>query len=97
LRVSSLRHTPISTTKPLSSQFAVTEEQAAHYNLPTAPPKSDNRIFEGTGTVKAKALPPDVFADILRSARRSSFDVQLNSQKSSKRRQKPEQVFKNLD
>jgi hypothetical protein len=50
------------------TRLAVTPEQIKHYQLPTAPPKStDNRAFSGQ-TCQAEALPPDVLADILRTA-----------------------------
>jgi hypothetical protein len=50
------------------TRLAVTPEQIATYGLPTAPPKAtDNRAFSGE-TCQAEALPPDVLADILRTA-----------------------------
>ncbi|MEV6319408.1 hypothetical protein [Streptomyces sp. NPDC051776] len=50
-------------------QVAVTADQVAAYNLPTAPPKTtDRRTFSGTATTQVEALPPDVLADVVRAA-----------------------------
>ena len=50
------------------SRLAVTPEQIARYDLPTAPPKpTDRRAFVGQ-TCQAEALAPDVLASILREA-----------------------------
>ncbi|MFJ2217745.1 hypothetical protein ACIQVO_37025 [Streptomyces sp. NPDC101062] len=50
-------------------RVAVTAEQVAIYNLPTAPPKAtDRRSFSGTATTQAEALPPDILAAIVRQA-----------------------------
>jgi hypothetical protein len=50
------------------TRLAVTPEQIRHYRLPTAPPKAtDNRAFSGD-TCQAEALPPDVLANIVRTA-----------------------------
>jgi hypothetical protein len=50
------------------SRLAVTPEQIAAYDLPTAPPKpTDRRAFAGQ-TCQAEALAPDVLASILRDA-----------------------------
>ncbi|OEV09344.1 hypothetical protein AN218_22915 [Streptomyces nanshensis] len=50
-------------------RLAVTPEQIATYDLPTAPPKAtDRRSFSGTATTQAEALPPDVLAAIVREA-----------------------------
>ncbi|MEH6375883.1 hypothetical protein V7793_16325 [Streptomyces sp. KLMMK] len=50
-------------------RLAVTEQQVADHHLPTAPPKvTDRRSFPGRSTTQAEALPPDVLADVLRSA-----------------------------
>ncbi|MEU4654959.1 hypothetical protein AB0G32_13605 [Streptomyces sp. NPDC023723] len=50
-------------------RVAVTSEQIATYNLPTAPPKAtDRRSFSGTTTTQAEALPPDILASIVREA-----------------------------
>ncbi len=44
-------------------------EHIARYDLPTAPPKkTDNRRFEGTETVQAKALPLDTLAALVETA-----------------------------
>ena len=57
-------------------RLAVTEAQIAEFGLPEAPAKTtDNRSFNGTGTVQAEALPPDVLARILRDALSQWFDV----------------------
>lgn len=51
-------------------RIALTREQVAEYDLPTAPPKaSDSRSkgWEG-GTCQLEALPPNIIADILRTA-----------------------------
>lgn len=48
-------------------RIAVTPEQQAVHNLPTAPPNpKDKRKFESGFTVQAEALPPDVLAQILK-------------------------------
>lgn len=50
-------------------RVAVTAEQVATYNLPTAPPKAtDRRSFSGTATTQAEALPPDILSAIVREA-----------------------------
>jgi len=50
------------------TRLAVTPAQIKRYRLPTAPPKpTDNRAFSGQ-TCQAEALPPDVLANILRTA-----------------------------
>jgi hypothetical protein len=50
------------------ARLVVTPEQIKQFSLPTAPPKSsDNRAFSGQ-TCQAEALPPDVLAEILRTA-----------------------------
>jgi hypothetical protein len=56
------------------TRLAVTPEQIAEFNLPTAPPKAtDNRAFTGQ-TCQAEALAPDVLADILRDAIETRID-----------------------
>jgi hypothetical protein len=56
------------------TRLAVTPEQIAEYDLPTAPPKStDNRAFRGR-TCQAEALAPDVLAGILRQALEERID-----------------------
>jgi hypothetical protein len=56
------------------TRLAVTPEQIAHHDLPTAPPKpTDNRAFHGE-TCQAEALAPDVLAAILRDAIEARID-----------------------
>jgi hypothetical protein len=56
------------------TRLAVTPEQIAGYDLPTAPPKSsDRRAFHGQ-TCQAEALAPDVLAGILRDAIEQRID-----------------------
>ncbi|GGZ39709.1 hypothetical protein [Streptomyces bluensis] len=56
-------------------RVAVTPEQVAAYNLPTAPPKAtDRRSFSGTATTQAEALPPDILAAIVREANEAHRD-----------------------
>jgi hypothetical protein len=56
------------------TRLAVTPDQIRRYRLPTAPPKAtDNRAFRGQ-TCQAEALPPDVLADILRTAIEQRID-----------------------
>jgi hypothetical protein len=56
------------------TRLAVTPDQIRRYRLPTAPPKlTDRRSFSGQ-TCQAEALPPDVLAQILRSAITAPFD-----------------------
>lgn len=53
---------------PHFTRLAVTREQAAALDLPTAPPKpTDRRRFEGD-TVQAEAIAPDVLSGILHDA-----------------------------
>jgi hypothetical protein len=53
---------------PRFTRLAVTRGQIAALNLPTAPPKkTDRRSFDGE-TVQLEAIPPDVLADIVRTA-----------------------------
>ena len=55
----------------------MTPEQIGEYRLPTAPPKAtDNRAFSGQ-TCQAEALPPDVLANILRSAIEGRVDQRM--------------------
>jgi hypothetical protein len=50
-------------------RVAVTAEQQAIHDLPTAPPKAgDRREFAHDFTVQAEALPPDVLAEVVREA-----------------------------
>jgi hypothetical protein len=56
------------------TRLAVTPEQVRRFHLLTAPPKeSDNRAFNGE-TCQAEALPPDVLANILRTAIEARID-----------------------
>lgn len=56
------------------TRLAVTPQQIATYNLPTAPPKpTDRRAFAGQ-TCQAEALAPDVLAGILRDAIEARID-----------------------
>jgi hypothetical protein len=56
------------------TRLAVTPEQIARYDLPTAPPKeTDKRAFSGE-TCQAEALAPDVLASILRTAIEQRID-----------------------
>jgi hypothetical protein len=59
------------------TRLAVTPEQIAEHNLPTAPPKStDRRAFHGQ-TCQAEALAPDVLAGILRQALEERIDRRM--------------------
>lgn len=59
-------------------RVAVTPEQAALYNLPSAPPKpTDNRRFDGDETWQAEALDPRTLAEILAAAIEERFDRAL--------------------
>lgn len=50
-------------------RLAVTPDQAEAHSLPSAPPKpTDRRSFDGYQTWQCEALPPDVLAEIVRSA-----------------------------
>jgi hypothetical protein len=56
-------------------RLAVTPEQAAFYELPTAPPKpTDQRRFDGDETWQAEALDPRDLADIVRGAIEKRID-----------------------
>jgi hypothetical protein len=56
-------------------RLAVTPAQIEELRLPTAPPKkSDNRRFEGQGTVQAEAIAPTQMARILQTALAGNFD-----------------------
>jgi hypothetical protein len=60
--------------KATFTRLAVTPEQIATYQLPTAPPKpTDCRAFTGD-TCQAEALAPDVLAEILRTAIEARID-----------------------
>jgi hypothetical protein len=57
------------------TRLAVTPDQITRYRLPTAPAKpSDKRAFRGQ-TCQAEALPPDVLANILRTAITDRLDM----------------------
>ena len=59
------------------TRLAVTPAQIEEYRLPTAPPKTtDNRAFSGE-TCQAEALPPDILADILRTAIEERLDQRV--------------------
>jgi hypothetical protein len=59
------------------TRLAVTREQIARHDLPTAPKKStDKRAFRGT-TCQAEALAPDVLAGILRAAIEERIDRRI--------------------
>jgi hypothetical protein len=59
------------------TRLAVTPQQIAQFNLPTAPPKlTDARAFAGQ-TCQAEALAPDVLANILRDAIEARIDLRV--------------------
>ncbi len=59
------------------TRLAVTPEQVAMFDLPTAPPKrTDKRAFSGE-TTQAEALPPDLLAELLLHAIESRMDLDL--------------------
>ncbi|MEV1049029.1 hypothetical protein [Streptomyces sp. NPDC049916] len=65
-------------TEVVFERLAVTEQQIAEYQLPTAPQKaSDRRSFSGTSTTQAEALPPDVLADVLKTAIAAHRDTRV--------------------
>jgi len=56
-------------------RLAVTPVHISRLNLAAAPTKTtDNRSFDGQGTVQAEAIPPDQLAQILKDALASNFD-----------------------
>jgi hypothetical protein len=56
-------------------RLAVTPVHIDELALLTAPPKpTDNRTFDGQGTVQAEAIPPNELARILKDALASNFD-----------------------
>jgi hypothetical protein len=58
------------------TRVAVTPEQAAKFNLQSAPPKAtDRRSFEGNETYQAEALDPRDLANIVRQAIESRLDM----------------------
>jgi hypothetical protein len=70
------------------SRLAVTPEQVAQYNLPTAPPKKGKNGKENTrqlrkkmtATVQAEALDPATLAQTLEAAIQSRFDMDVFEQ-----------------
>jgi hypothetical protein len=59
------------------TRLAVTPEQFRRFRLKTAPPKGgDDRVFSSQ-TCQAEALPPDVLANILRTAIEDRVDRQV--------------------
>ncbi|HEB96741.1 MAG TPA: hypothetical protein ENI96_09975 [Sedimenticola thiotaurini] len=57
-------------------RIAVTPEQVDRYDLPTAPPKKeDKRSFDGDATTQCEALPPTILADLVREAIESRIDA----------------------
>src|SRR5262249_39320847 len=76
LRTWKRSHAILGARRPLHA-FAVTPEQIDRLRLPTAPPKAtDNRAFSGE-TCQAEALPPDVLANILRTAIEERVDQRV--------------------
>ncbi len=56
-------------------RLAVTPIHISNLSLATAPAKAtDNRSFDGQGTVQAEAIPPNELARILKDALASNFD-----------------------
>jgi len=59
------------------TRLAVTPEQIARYELPTAPPKpTDNRRFDSAVTTQAEALDPRTLATIVRTAITDRMDLE---------------------
>lgn len=59
-------------------RIAVTPEQQQLYDLPTAPPKKDDKrgvYFTDAITMQAEALPPDLLLTILRDAIEAEMDL----------------------
>lgn len=60
------------------TRLAVTPEQVATMNLPTAPPKrTDQRSFEGHETTQAEAIPPRELRRIVRDAVLERIDIDI--------------------
>lgn len=60
-------------------RIAVTEAQVVRYGLPTAPAKAtDRRSFTAAGTTQAEALPPDVLAQLARTAIEQRRDLAVH-------------------
>lgn len=59
-------------------RVALTAEQVAAYDLPTAPPKATDSRSKGWdgGTCQLEALPPNIIADLLREAIVRHLDVE---------------------
>ncbi len=69
----------IATTRVVAQRVALTAEQVAEYDLPTAPAKpsdSRSRSWSG-GTCQVEALPPNVLSRIVRDAIRAHFDQRV--------------------
>lgn len=63
---------------PRFTRLAVTPDQIAKYDLPTAPPKAtDKRSFEGTETVQLESLDPKDLTQILRDAIEARRDMEI--------------------
>ena len=83
-------------------RVAVTEAQIREYNLPTAPAKiTDRRSFSGvdgdpTATVQAEALPPDILADIVRSAVTADLDTAVYENVLASETEKRERLIKSI-
>lgn len=59
-------------------RLALTPEQVTRYALPTAPPKkTDSRSKGWTATCQLEALPPDLLAELVRSALEEHLDGEL--------------------
>ena len=60
-------------------RVALTDEQVAEYQLPTAPAKATDSRSNGWhgGTCQLEALPPDVLAKLVRDAIRDRLDVDI--------------------
>ena len=59
-------------------RLAVTAEQIDLYDLPTSPPKDNNKLsFDDDRTTQAEALDPRVLTGIVRSAIESRLDGDL--------------------
>ncbi|MCK7627981.1 hypothetical protein MUU72_33670 [Streptomyces sp. RS10V-4] len=82
-------------------RLAVTEQQIADHHLPTAPPKvTDRRSFPGRSTTQAEALPPDILADVLRSAIEAHRDPDIEAallQREAEQRREILQHLRDLD
>lgn len=67
----------VGTLSIIPVRVALTAEQVARHELPTAPPKttdSRSRSWEGGGTCQLEALPPDMLATVVRDAILKWFD-----------------------